>query len=118
MDPDMDQIARAFCSWRFPETYPYMADDITWTAIGREDFVGREAVIARCRQSMKFLEGVSGEVTKLETHRADSCVIVEGAARFEHPDGHVSRVASCDIFRFSEGRLVGITSYVIELDQP
>ena len=41
----MDQIAEAFCSHRFAVTYPYMAGEIKWNIVGREELMGREAVI-------------------------------------------------------------------------
>lgn len=118
MSLDNEQIAETFIRWRFAETYPYMAEEIRWNAIGREEFIGREAVIAQCEKSARFLETVSGTLTKLILHRAGDFVIVEGAAQFVDREDQISRVASCDIFQFSEGRLVGITSYVIELNKP
>ena len=58
MSLNMDQIAEAFCSHKFVETYPYMADEIKWNIIGREKLVGQEAVIDQCNKSAKFLETV------------------------------------------------------------
>ena len=45
MSLNIDQIAEAFCSYRFAVTYPYMADEIKWNIVGREELRGREAVI-------------------------------------------------------------------------
>ena len=112
-----DQVAQAFCSHRFTETYPYMADEIKWTIVGREALIGREAVIAQCDKSAKFLETVSTSIPKLEIHHAETLVVVEGAAQFQDQENKISSVASCDIFRFSGERLVEITSYVIDLNK-
>lgn len=117
MSFDIYQIAEAFCNWRFAETYPYMADEIKWNIVGREELVGRDAVIAHCVKSAKFLETVSPTVPKLKIHRAENCVLVEGAAQFQDQKNQTSSVASCDVFRFSDKRLVEITSYVIELNK-
>ncbi len=117
MSLDIHQIAEAFCSWRFTETYPYMTDEIKWNIVGWKELVGRAAVIARCEESAKFLETVSATLTKLKIIRAETCVIVEGAAQFQDQENQTSSVASCDVFQFSDGRLVGITSYVIELNK-
>jgi len=114
MSLDIDQIAEAFCSHRFAETFPYMADEIKWTMIGREELIGREAVIAHCNKGLKFLETVSTTDLKLKTHRAETCVIVEGAAQFRDKDNQTSSVASCDVFHFSNEQLIEITSYVID----
>ena len=118
MSLDIHQIAEAFCSYRFAVAYPYMADEIKWNIVGKEELVGREAVIDRCDKSAKFLETVSTISTKLKINRAETCVVVEGAAQFQDQENQTSSVASCDVFQFSDGRLVEITSYVIELNKP
>ena len=118
MNLNIYQIAEAFCSYRFAVTYPYMADEIKWNIVGREELVGREAVIARCAEAAKFLETVSTTSTKLKINRAETCVVVEGAAQFQDQENQTSSVASCDVFQFSDGRLVEITSYVIALNKP
>jgi hypothetical protein len=117
MSLDRDQITEAFCSYRFAVTYPYMAAEIKWNIVGREELLGREAVIARCDNSANFLATVSPTITKLKIYRAATCVIVEGAAQFQDQEHQTSSVASCDVFQFSEERLVEITSYVIELNK-
>jgi len=108
----MEQITEAFCSHRFGETFPYMSDEIKW------NMIGREAVIDHCNQSAKFLETVSSTITKLKTYRVENCVILEGAAQFKDQKNQTSGAASCDLFHFLDGRLVQITSYVIDLDSP
>lgn len=117
MSLNIEQIAEAFCSHRFGETLPYMADEIKWNIVGREELVGREAVINQCNNAAKFLKTVSSTITKLKTYRVENCVIVEGAAQFQDQQNQTSGVASCDVFQFSDGRLIEITSYVIDLNK-
>lgn len=112
------QIAEAFCRHRFAETYAYIADDIRWNNVGAEKLIGREAVIHRCVESAKYLETVTTTFFKLEIHRAENCVIVESAAQYQDGNDQISSVASCDIFHFSEGRLIEISSYVFDRNQP
>ena len=116
MSLNIDQIAEAFCSYRFVVTYPYMAEEIKWYIVGTEELMGREAVIDRCDKSAKFLETVSATITKLKINRAETFVVVEGAAQFQGQKNQTSSVASCDVFQFSAERLVEITSYVIGLN--
>ena len=118
MSLNIYQIAEAFSSHRFAVTYPYMADEIKWNIVGREELMGREAVIDKCAEAAKFLETVSTTFTKLKINRAETCVIVEGAAQFQDQENQTSSVASCDVYQFSDERLVEITSYVIELNKP
>ena len=95
MSLDIHQIGEAFSSYRFVVTYPYMADEIKWNIVGREELMGREAVIARCAEAVKFLETVSTTFTKLKINRAETCVVVEGAAQFQDQENQTSSVASC-----------------------
>ncbi len=114
MSLTIDQIAEAFCSHRFADVFPYMANEINWNIIGREELIGRDAVIAQCDNVVKFLETVSTTSLKLKTYRADTCVIVDGTAQFQDRENQTSSVASCDVFQFSNGQLIEITSYVID----
>jgi hypothetical protein len=116
MSQDIQKIAEAFTTHKFAETYQYLSDDIRWENIGRETLVGREAVIARCEAAKTFLATVSTTFTKMKITRAESIVIVEGECLFTSPGGEASRVASCDVFEFSSSQLLGITSYVIDLN--
>jgi hypothetical protein len=118
MSLNIDQIAEAFCSYRFGETYPYMTDEIKWNIVGREELIGREAVIDQCNQSANFLKTVSTTFIKLKINRSETFVAVEGIAQFQDQENQTSSVASCDIFQFSDGRLVEITSYVLDLNKP
>ena len=118
MSLDIYQIAEPFSSYRFAVTYPYMADEIKWAIVGSEELMGREAVIDRCDKSAKYLETVSATITKLKVNRAETFVVVEGAAQFQDQENRTSSVASCDVFQFSNERIVEITSYVIELNKP
>ena len=101
MSLDIYQIAEAFCSYRFAVTYPYLADEIKWNIVGREEHVGREAVIARCEESAKFLETASTTFTKLKINRSETCVVVEGVAQFQDQENQTSSVARPAVMSFN-----------------
>ena len=114
----MDQIAEAFCSHKFVETYPYMANEIKWNIIGKEKLVGWEALIDHRKKSAKFLETVSTTLAKPKIYRTEAYVVLESAAQFQDQENQTSSVASCDVSQFSDGRLVQITSYNVGLNKP
>ena len=118
MSINIDQIAEAFSTHRFAATYPYLSDDIKWNIVGGEELVGRDAVIDRCEQSAKDLATVSTTFTKLKVTRAELWVVVESVAQYKDDENRISTVASCDVYQFSDERLVEITSYNIELNKP
>ncbi len=92
-----------------------MADEIKWNVVGREELIGREGVIARCTDAAKFHETVSPTITKLKINRAETFVVVEGAAQFQDQENQISNAARCEVLQFSGERFVEITSNVIEL---
>ena len=74
MSLDIHQIAEAFSTHKFAETYPYMADAVKRNIIVAQVHYSREAVIAKCVESAKFLETVSTTFTKKKITRADTIV--------------------------------------------
>lgn len=108
-------IAEAFSSHRFSETYPHFASDIRWTNIGTAPLVGREAVLAACEASLAEMEGVTTEFERFRSIVGADSVVVDSLARYTNPDGQVFVVASCDIYDFVDGALAEITSYVAEV---
>ncbi len=106
MSLNIAQIAEAFCSYRFVVTYPYTADEIKWNIVGREELMGREAVIDQCDKSAKFLKTVSATITKLKINRADTFIVVEGPAQFQDQENRTSAWPAVMSFNFRMGDLL------------
>jgi len=115
MSRSVEQIAEAFCRHRFEETYPYLLDDVRWHLVGDRLVVGREDVEHTCEQSSEYLAGVTTAFTRFRVVAGNDSVVVDSEAEYTDRDGDSSIVASCDIFDFSDGRIIGITSYTVEL---
>lgn len=109
-----EQIARAFSSHHFEETFEHIAPIAAWNLVGETRIDGRDAIIEACRSTaeenhdtdivwLRFLCAGSGEV-----------VAVDAVGRYAGPDG-VSIVSSCDIFEFDGDTIATITSYAVEL---
>jgi hypothetical protein len=111
------EIAEAFSRHRFTETYAYLMDDIRWSIVGDRHIAGRDHVIETCEQSATFLAGVVTTFAKFKIVAGDSCVVIDTEAKYVDGDGESSVIASCDIYDFSGGRLAGITSYTVELNE-
>ena len=56
---DVGLIAEAFCRYVFDVVYPYMAKEIRWNTVGKDELLSREAVIARYVEAVKFPETIS-----------------------------------------------------------
>ncbi len=115
MDLSNEQIAEAFSRHRFDRTYDYLADTIQWDVIGGERIDGKEQVVAACRQSVAYLADVVTTFGKFRLVVGEGCVVIDSEAEYRGKDGDVSKVASCDLYDFSAGKLTKITSYTVEL---
>jgi hypothetical protein len=113
---NQQQIAEAFSSHRFAETYDYLSPDVRWTAVGGPAFVGRDAVIATCEGSAAELASTTTTFRSFRSIVGTDAVVVDAVAEYREPDG-VSIVSSCDLYDFDEGLVVAITSYTVELDE-
>lgn len=114
MSPTHQQIAEAFSRHAFADTYAYLADDVRWQPVGAEEIVGRDAVISACEESGAYLKTVTTTFRSFRTIAADDHVVTDSVSEYADGD-ELSVVASCDIYRFADGRLLEITSYTVEL---
>lgn len=115
MSLTIHQIAEAFSSHRFAETYPYLSNSIKWNNVGGEEYISRDVVIEQCEQSASYLATVSTTFTKFKVTQAQACIVVESIAQYKDDQDRLSTVASCDVYQFANELLVEITSYNIEL---
>jgi ketosteroid isomerase-like protein len=113
--PSNSDVAEAFSRHRFDETYPHMLDDIEWTLVGGAPLSGKADVIAACEESAEELASARTTFEKFRVVLAAECVVIESQAEYIDAEGESSRVRSCDLYDFIDGKLSGITSYNIEL---
>ena len=113
-----EQVAAAFSGHDFEATFPYLADDIRWNILGDKLVEGKERVVATCRQTAGYLAGVTTSFARFRTLVAGDSVVVDSLAEYTDQGQDASRVASCDIYDFTDGRLAEITSYTVEVTEP
>ncbi|MEJ7650745.1 MAG: nuclear transport factor 2 family protein [Nakamurella sp.] len=115
----IQQIAEAFSSHRFNETFAHLAPDIRWVLVGESTIDGRNAVIEACEGTAAELAGSTTEFTRFVTVAGKDAVAIDAVGRYTDPDGQISVVASCDIYQFDNdsdhAAISTITSYAVEL---
>lgn len=109
------QIAEAFSRHDFQSVYEYLSDTIVWDIVGGEQCAGRENVIEACESSAQYLATVSTHFLKFRVLSAEGYVVVDSTAEYSSAGQPPAIIASCDIYRFSDGNITEITSYTIEL---
>ena len=117
--PSPQDIARAFSTHRFEETYEHLDDDVRWIIPGGSGLDGRAAVIEACRATAADLRSTRVDLDRLVVAgpaATDGAVAVDTVTRYSGPDGDTSMVSSCDVYEFRQGRVITITTYAVELD--
>jgi hypothetical protein len=112
------EIAEAFSRHDFNAAYGYLAGGVVWNLIGGQQLTGRDRVIAECENSASYLATVETRFVKFRVLSGEDWVVIDSTAVYESPQEARSTVASCDIFRFSAGMIVEITSYNIAISPP
>ncbi|WP_310395603.1 nuclear transport factor 2 family protein [Hymenobacter sp.] len=115
MNAAPQQLAEAFSRHEFETTRPYLADAIRWNMVGSEVISGKENVVNTCQQSVRYLADVQVNFMKCRVIAGDQHVVVESLAEYTDPQQQLSKVASCDIYEFADGKIVEITSYAVEI---
>ena len=112
------QIAEAFSSHRFKETYDHLAPNARWILVGGETIDGRDRVIDTCEHTLAELADTATGFLRFVTIADQQAVAVDAIGRYRSADGETSTVASCDIYEFEQGVVATITSYIVELTTP
>jgi len=115
---DIRAVAEAFSGHRFAETYAHLAPDVRWVLVGATDIDGRDAVIEVCEQTLADLAASDTEFLRFKVIAGSDAVAVDAVGRYTGPGGDTSVVSSCDLYDFTGGQLVEITSYTVELAEP
>ena len=112
----IEEIARSFSTHQFAATYPHLADAIVWDTIGGQQLSGKGAVIETCDQSADYLANVTTRFARLRVVVDETTVVIDSLADYIDEQREKTTVASCDLYDFADGLLVGIRSYTIEVN--
>lgn len=109
-----EAIATAFSGHRFAEAYPALHDDLRWTLVGDSVLAGKAAAIEACESTLAGLAETNTRFLRFDTITGADLVAVDSVAEYASADGTIT-VASCDIYQFSDGQVVAIRSYTVEV---
>lgn len=109
------QVAEAFSNGRFLETYPYLAENITWEIVNEKTLEGKKAVMDNCDQTAAYFETVTTGFKTLNCICSGDFVVMNGTAVFINAKNKRTEVSACDMYRFENGLLAQVTSYCIVL---
>ena len=111
------QIAEAFSKHEFERTYPYLSDTIQWNLVGNEEIAGKEGVMRTCTESAAYFDTVTTTFIQFVVLTGDDFVVIDSLADYRDAQPQTTRIASCDIYRFTDSKLAYITSYTTDLSE-
>jgi hypothetical protein len=109
------ELAVAFSSHRFSDTYDHLSPSVRWVSVGSSTTVGRDAVVEACEQAAGEMAGLRLDRRRFLMVAGEQAVAVDTVTAYVDPSGEESVVASCDIYEFETGRISVITSYTVEV---
>lgn len=111
----IEKIARDFSLGEFESAYSYLSEDIKWHVVGESKTQGREAVIARCKETRAYFDSIKTDFTVFKLIESGNQVIITGSGIFDN-NGNVTRIDACDIYTFNEeNQLIEIESYCVPI---
>lgn len=111
------QLAEAFSKHEFEVTYPYLSDTIQWNLVGSDRITGKEGVMQTCRESAAYFDTVTTTFAQFVVLTGDDFVVIDSLADYRDDKHQTTRIASCDIYRFTDGKLTAITSYTTDVSE-
>ena len=109
MDLTIRQIAESFSSHDFSPIYPFLLDTIQWYLVGSGKITGKEAVMRTCQESAAYFDTVTTTFARFVVLTGNDFVVIDSLADYTNAQQQTTRIASCDIYRFTDGKQAVIT---------
>lgn len=108
------EIAEAFSSGKFEQTYNRLAENIEWTVFGEKVMQGKDQVIAECDEVKEYFNSITTDFTNYNSIGNGNRIAINGHALFIRDGKTVAEVNACDVYEFDEnGLITSIKSYCI-----
>ncbi len=109
------EISKSFSSGDFEKTYDFIAENAEWTVVEENTFIGKQAIIEKCKQVGSYFKTVTTRFTTKNIITEGNKVVINGTAEFLRDTLRISFVSSCDLYEFNEkSQIQTITSYCIQ----
>jgi len=105
----LKKISEEFAKGNFEFVEVYLADDIKWNILGSSPVIGKNQVL----EVSKMLQLESFPVITIKNIVAEGdYVVIESTGKAKTRNGKPYNQIYCDVFRFKDGTLFEITTYL------
>ena len=109
MKPTNKEISEEFAKGNLEFSATYLADDIKWNILGSSPIIGKGQVL----EVSKMLQLESFPAITIKNIVAEgNYVVIESTGQAKTKKGNPYNQTYCDVFRFNEGKLQEITTYL------
>ena len=103
------KISEKFAEGNFEFAETYLADDIKWNILGENSITGKQQVL----EVSKMLHLESFPIITIKNIIAEgNYVVIESTGEATTKKGKQYNQTYCDVFRFNEGKLKEVTTYL------
>jgi len=111
-----EQIATAFSTGEFEQTFDFLADSAEWVVVGENRYEGKRAILQQCHQVGAYFKSFITDFMTIHVISDKNKVVVSGTAEFFRDQKRVSCISACDMYEFNtQDKIQTITSYCIPL---
>lgn len=108
----VNEVNDAFANNRVEDFLKYCDDDVVWRMIGEKTSNG----VNEIREWMAQMEGSEPpKVTVDDIVAEGDLVVCRGDMTMKDKDGVEGKYAYCDIYRFANGKIKNLDSYVVKI---
>jgi uncharacterized protein len=90
----------------------FCADDVVWTMVGNKTTKGKKAI----REWMASMDIEPPKFTVDNIIAEGDFVVAHGDMTMKHKDGKTASYAYCDLYRFRNGQILELSSFVIKTE--
>jgi ketosteroid isomerase-like protein len=108
----VEKINAAFAEGSIEGFLSFCSEDVEWTIVGDRTVKGKEAI----RQWMASMKMEAPKFTVYSVIADGDLVASDGDMTMKDKDGKVVPYAYCDVYRFRNGRIVQLRSFVVKTE--
>jgi uncharacterized protein len=105
----VEKVDAAFAEGRIEGFLSFCADDVEWTIVGEKTTKGKDAI----RRWLASMPSEPPKFTVTNVIAEGDFVTAHGDMTMKDKDGKEAPYAYCDIYRFRDGRIVELRSFVV-----
>jgi len=108
----VEKVNASFAEGGAEEFLSFCADDVVWTMVGNRTTKGKKAI----REWLASMDTEPPRFTVDNIIGEGDFVTTYGDMTMKDKDGKIVPYAYCDIYRFREGKIVELSSFVIKTE--